>query len=154
MTTMRVRTPPAALLSRLPERRTAIPHGKFARYKDVRWKAIAARNAGAKAFIEIAKERNFKEDRLSRLRYDNSAGDAGLPVVCNLRASRRTAADPQTEFTACGSRATTASQIFDRSSEQPIRKFPLRNNADLALPPTWCGARRGSRECNWNPRRL
>jgi len=57
------------------------PHGQFARYEDVRWKAIAARNAGARALIVIAREENFNEDRLSRLRYDNTAGDAGLPVV-------------------------------------------------------------------------
>ena len=64
------------------------PHGQFARYEDVRWKAIAARNAGAKALIVIANETNFKDDRLSRLRYDNSGGDAGLPVVA---VSRQTA---------------------------------------------------------------
>jgi len=57
------------------------PHGQFGRYEDVRWKAIAARNAGAKALIVIAQEEIFKDDRLSRLRYDNSAADAGIPVV-------------------------------------------------------------------------
>jgi hypothetical protein len=57
------------------------PHGKFARYDGVRWKAIAARNAGAAALLIIAKEDNFKDDRLSRLRYDNSASDAGFPVA-------------------------------------------------------------------------
>jgi aminopeptidase YwaD len=57
------------------------PHGQFARYEDVRWKAIAARNAGAKALLVIAQEEKFKDDRFSRLRYDNSAGDAGLPVA-------------------------------------------------------------------------
>jgi Zn-dependent M28 family amino/carboxypeptidase len=56
------------------------PHGQFARYEDVRWKAIAARNAGARALIVIARAANFKDDRLSRLSYDN-AGDAGIPVV-------------------------------------------------------------------------
>ncbi|HYJ84741.1 MAG TPA: M20/M25/M40 family metallo-hydrolase [Pyrinomonadaceae bacterium] len=56
------------------------PHSKFARYEDVRWKAIAAKNAGAKALIVIARAENFKEDRLSRLSYDN-AGDAGIPVA-------------------------------------------------------------------------
>jgi peptidase M28-like protein/PDZ domain-containing protein len=61
------------------------PHGQFARYEDVRWKAIAARNAGAKALIVIANETNFKDDRLSRLRYDNSGGDAGFPVVAVSR---------------------------------------------------------------------
>ena len=57
------------------------PHGQFGRYEDVRWKAIAARNAGAKALIVIAHQADFKEDRLSRLHYDNSAADAGIPVV-------------------------------------------------------------------------
>jgi aminopeptidase YwaD len=57
------------------------PHGQFARYDDARWKAIAARNAGAKALLLIAQEESFKDDRLSRLHYDNSSGDAGLPVA-------------------------------------------------------------------------
>ncbi|HKN81802.1 MAG TPA: M20/M25/M40 family metallo-hydrolase, partial [Pyrinomonadaceae bacterium] len=58
------------------------PHGQFARYEeDVRWKAIAARNAGAKALFVIASEKNFVDDRLSVLRIDNTAGDAGIPVI-------------------------------------------------------------------------
>jgi aminopeptidase YwaD len=57
------------------------PHGQFARYADVRWKAIAAREQGAAGLVIITREENFKDERLSRLRYDNSAGTAGLPVV-------------------------------------------------------------------------
>jgi aminopeptidase YwaD len=57
------------------------PHGQFARFEGVRWKAVAARNAGAKALMIIARENNFKDDRLTRLAYDNSASDAGLPVI-------------------------------------------------------------------------
>lgn len=57
------------------------PHGDFARYADSRWKAVAARDHRAKALVIIAREDNFKDDGLSRLRYDNSAGNAGLPVV-------------------------------------------------------------------------
>src|SRR6266550_7112143 len=57
------------------------PHGQFARYEDARWKAIAARNAGARALVIIARESNFKDDRLARLRFDNSAGAAGIPVL-------------------------------------------------------------------------
>jgi hypothetical protein len=57
------------------------PHGQFARYADVRWKAIAAREQGAAALVVIAEEENFKDDRLARLSYDNSGGEAGLPVV-------------------------------------------------------------------------
>jgi aminopeptidase YwaD len=61
------------------------PHGRFARYEGVRWKAIAAKNAGAKALIVIVSETNFKDDRLSRLRYDNSTGNSGLPVIALSR---------------------------------------------------------------------
>ena len=61
------------------------PHGQFARHEEIRWKAIAARNAGAKALIVVAREQNFNEDRLSRLRYDNTAGDAGIPVIAISR---------------------------------------------------------------------
>lgn len=57
------------------------PHGDFARYTDVRWKALAARDHGAKALVIIAAEDNFRDDRLSKLSYDNAAGDAGLPVI-------------------------------------------------------------------------
>jgi hypothetical protein len=57
------------------------PHGQFARYEDVRWKAVAAKNAGAKALFVIAREKNFTQDKFSTLRVDNTASDAGLPVV-------------------------------------------------------------------------
>jgi hypothetical protein len=57
------------------------PHGQFARYEEPIWKAIAAKNAGAKALILISQQEHFTDKRLSQLRYDNSAGDAGLPVV-------------------------------------------------------------------------
>src|SRR2546423_448374 len=57
------------------------PHGQFARYEEPIWKAITARNAGAKALILISQQEHFTDERLSQLRYDNSAGDAGLPVV-------------------------------------------------------------------------
>ena len=56
------------------------PHGQFARYEDPRFKAIAARNAGAVALVIIAREKNFIDDRLSTPRYDN-AGEAGIPVI-------------------------------------------------------------------------
>jgi Zn-dependent M28 family amino/carboxypeptidase len=63
------------------------PHSQFARHEDVRWKAIAARNAGAKALLVIARENNFNEDRLSRLHFDNTGGDAGFPVIAISRQS-------------------------------------------------------------------
>ena len=63
------------------------PHGQFARYEGVRWKAVAAKNAGVKALVVIAKEAVFKDDRLSRLSYDNTGGDAGLPVIILSRSA-------------------------------------------------------------------
>ena len=57
------------------------PHGQFGRYADVRWKAVAARDHGAKALVVVASDENFRNDKLAKLSYDNSAGDAGLPVI-------------------------------------------------------------------------
>jgi Zn-dependent M28 family amino/carboxypeptidase len=57
------------------------PHGQFARFEQVRFKAVAARDHGATALLIISNEEKFSEERLSRLRYDNSAGEAGLPVA-------------------------------------------------------------------------
>jgi Zn-dependent M28 family amino/carboxypeptidase len=74
----------ALVLSGTPD--GANPHGQFGRYEAVRWKAIAARNAGAKALIVIGREEIFKDDPLSRLRHDN-AGDAGLPAAVISRQS-------------------------------------------------------------------
>lgn len=72
------------ILSGTPDSDT--PHSRFGRYEDVRWKAIAARNAGAKGLLIVAREPNFQDDRLATLRYDN-AGDAGLPVAAISRQS-------------------------------------------------------------------
>ncbi|MCA1633980.1 MAG: M20/M25/M40 family metallo-hydrolase [Acidobacteria bacterium] len=57
------------------------PHGKFTRAGEMRFKAAAARAAGASALVLIAREDNFKDDKLARLAFDNTGGDAGLPVV-------------------------------------------------------------------------
>lgn len=63
------------------------PHGQFARLQDVRWKTIAARNAGVKALIVVAREGAFGEDRLTKLTYDNTGGEAGIPVIVISRPS-------------------------------------------------------------------
>ncbi|HLM55909.1 MAG TPA: M20/M25/M40 family metallo-hydrolase [Pyrinomonadaceae bacterium] len=57
------------------------PHGRFTRAGEPRFKAAAAIAAGAAALVLVSREVNFKDDKLSRLSYDNAAGDAGLPVV-------------------------------------------------------------------------
>jgi hypothetical protein len=62
------------------------PHGRFTRAGELRFKAAAARAAGARALVVIAAEGKFDDDKLSRLRYDNTGGDAGLPVAAISRA--------------------------------------------------------------------
>jgi acetylornithine deacetylase/succinyl-diaminopimelate desuccinylase-like protein len=80
------------------------PHGSYARFADLRFKAAAARDHGARALIIIAREENFKDDKLARLRVDESlaSGDAGIPVVVISRqAARRaleSAATPTVRF--------------------------------------------------------
>jgi aminopeptidase YwaD len=56
------------------------PHGQFTQAGQLRFKAAAARAAGARALIIITAEDKLKEDRLTRLSYDN-AGEAGIPVI-------------------------------------------------------------------------
>jgi aminopeptidase YwaD len=56
------------------------PHGQFVQAGQIRFKVAAARAAGARALIIISKEESLKDDRMSRLSYDN-AGEAGIPVV-------------------------------------------------------------------------
>jgi aminopeptidase YwaD len=56
------------------------PHGQFAQAGQIRFRAAAARAAGARALIIIATEPDLKDDRLSHLVYDN-AGEAGIPVL-------------------------------------------------------------------------
>src|SRR5438067_3687992 len=56
------------------------PHGQFVQGGQIRFKAAAARAAGARALIIISDEEKLNDDRLSRLSYDN-AGEAGIPVL-------------------------------------------------------------------------
>jgi aminopeptidase YwaD len=56
------------------------PHGQFVRAGGIRFKAAAARAAGARALLIIAGEDKLKDDKLAQLSYDN-AGEAGIPVL-------------------------------------------------------------------------
>lgn len=56
------------------------PHGQFGAAGQIRFKAAAARAAGARALLIISSEDKLTDDRLSRLSYDN-AGEAGIPVI-------------------------------------------------------------------------
>ena len=61
------------------------PHGQFVQAGQIRFKAAAARAAGASALLIIANEEKLSDDRLARLSYDN-AGEAGIPVAIISRA--------------------------------------------------------------------
>src|SRR5205807_3114475 len=56
------------------------PHGQFVQAGQIRFKVAAARAAGARALLIISDEEKLKDDRMSRLSYDN-AGEAGIPVM-------------------------------------------------------------------------
>ena len=60
------------------------PHGQFAQAGQIRFKVAAARAAGARALLIVSDEDKLKDDRLSRLSYDNS-GEAGIPVIAVSR---------------------------------------------------------------------
>jgi aminopeptidase YwaD len=75
------------------------PHGQFAQAGQIRFKAAAARAAGARALLIIANEENLKDDRLAQLSYDN-AGEAGIPViVVSRKLGRRLLWMPDPEMT-------------------------------------------------------
>jgi hypothetical protein len=69
------------------------PHGSYARFADLRLKAAAARDRGARALVVVARAENFKDEKLARLRVDEgvAAGDAGIPVVVISRQAVRRA---------------------------------------------------------------
>src|SRR5215470_17723972 len=64
------------------------PHGQFGRFADARLKAIAAKDHGAAALVVIAGAEKFDNERLAKLSYDQTAGEAGIPVAV---VSRQTA---------------------------------------------------------------
>lgn len=105
------------------------PHGQFARYEDVRWKAIAARNAGAKGLLVVAREDNLKDDRLAQLRYDNSAGEAGLPIVV---ISRNLAARL---FGSANDAKKTLSAMAETAQNRGVPFYPGADGSLRHLPP-------------------
>ncbi|MEJ7618723.1 MAG: M20/M25/M40 family metallo-hydrolase, partial [Pyrinomonadaceae bacterium] len=111
------------------------PHGEFARYGELRWKATAARDRGARALIIIAREADFKEDRLARVGNDYTEGDAGLPVVVISRTVARRIleaggiARPLDEI----ERALTRSSKTTASASAPVSPAAVRVNLSAPL---------------------
>ena len=97
------------------------PHGQFAQAGQIRFKAAAARAAGALALLIVADEEKLDEDRLSRLPYDN-AGEAGIPVVA---VSRRLAKRILSAELAELQKAADARTGTGNSLRQPIKELSL-----------------------------
>jgi aminopeptidase YwaD len=91
------------------------PHGQFAQAGQIRFKAAAARAAGARAVLIIANEERLKDDRMSRLSYDN-AGEAGIPVIV---IARQLAARILSQGTLAEYQAAADSRNIDRSLGPP-----------------------------------
>jgi len=104
------------------------PHGQFGRYEDVRWKAIAAKDKGAKALLVIATEDNFKEDRLAKLQFDNMAGEAGLPVaVISKESAFRILGETFASPSVAKSWNELSKRIIDSSKGGPGFSVPVKN---------------------------
>ncbi|MEO6051081.1 MAG: M20/M25/M40 family metallo-hydrolase, partial [Pyrinomonadaceae bacterium] len=65
------------------------PHSLFGRF-DLRTKALIAKEHGAIGMLVISREAKFEDDRLTRIGYDQSLGEAALPTFV---ISRNTAAN-------------------------------------------------------------
>jgi hypothetical protein len=121
------------------------PHGQFALAGSIRFKAVAARAAGALALLIIANEETLNDDRLAHLSYDNS-GEAGIPVAV---ISRRLASDlvcrpnlemklSEVEKLAADARLVTAKPdqtpagaLSAGAFREPVRSLTLSLSADL-----------------------
>jgi aminopeptidase YwaD len=61
------------------------PHSPFAKYSALRYKVLQAREHGAAGVLVVTSAADEPEDKLIKLKYDYSFGDAGLPVVSITR---------------------------------------------------------------------
>jgi len=57
------------------------PHGQFQRQHALRYKALTAREKGARAIVFIDDEEQFSKSTLSRLRYDAEFADSGIAAL-------------------------------------------------------------------------
>jgi hypothetical protein len=57
------------------------PHGQFSRQHALRYKAMTAREKGARGIVFIDDEEQFSRSTLSKLRYDTEFADSGIAAV-------------------------------------------------------------------------
>jgi Zn-dependent M28 family amino/carboxypeptidase len=56
------------------------PHSKYTKQSALRYKALQAREKGAKALLLVTATSDDSSDALVKLKFDNSTSDAGIPV--------------------------------------------------------------------------
>ena len=103
------------------------PHGQFVQAGQIRFKAAAARAAGARGLLIIANEEKLQDDRLARLSYDN-AGDAGIPVVVISRALARQILQAELPELQKAADARTAAESQLR---HPVKRLSLNLNVNV-----------------------
>ncbi|HEY2847175.1 MAG TPA: M28 family peptidase, partial [Pyrinomonadaceae bacterium] len=64
------------------------PHSPYARF-DLRTKALIAKEHGAVGMLVITRESVFLHDRLTRMEYDQSLGEAAIPIFVISRETAR-----------------------------------------------------------------
>lgn len=62
------------------------PHSKYTKQSALRYKAMLAREKGAKALLLVTAAADDSADGLVKLKYDNGSSDAGIPVFSVTRA--------------------------------------------------------------------
>ncbi|MEW5980056.1 MAG: M20/M25/M40 family metallo-hydrolase [Acidobacteriota bacterium] len=65
------------------------PHSRFTKYHALRYKALTAREKGAKGIVFIDDEEDFSKSSLSRLRFDQSYADSGIAAFAISRSLAR-----------------------------------------------------------------
>ncbi len=107
------------------------PHGGFGRYGDPRWKAVAAKDRGAKALVLLSLKEKFADDKLSALSYDNS-GEAGLPVVALAKpAWERLLESVPEDKKSTGLVASTKAHATQTGGPKKFEKFSWSLTADV-----------------------
>ena len=87
-------------------------HSKFGKYHALRYKALTAREKGAKGIVYIDDGEDFSKSSLSRLRYDNSFADSGIAAFAmSKQTAREIFSSPERIWMPCKSRSAARKRI-------------------------------------------
>lgn len=100
------------------------PHSPFARF-NAHAKALVAKEKGAIALLLISREAKLEDDKAAQLKYDQTSGEAALPV---MMISRKTGADILGTDEA-GLKSAEAGLVTNGTSSNP----PLKSRAVASL---------------------